>query len=143
MRYYYPFKERGYSFEAITVTGTRSDVVKSFIRRFKYLGNIVDVVSVNKINNHTYELFFLGDIKGMLKYLILKRGGVVISSYVSKGGIKDFTAYFFTKDINELEMSLYELRNELNNYGKVPTFNIVKVSKAPYIHATHLRLNRY
>lgn len=131
MRYYYPFKERGYSFEAITVTGTRSDVVKSFIRRFKYLGNIVDVVSVNKINNHTYELFFLGDIKGMLKYLILKRGGVVISSYVSKGGIKDFTAYFFTKDINELEMSLYELRNELNNYGKVPTFNIVKVSKAP------------
>ena len=128
MRYYYPFKERGYSLEVITVTGTKSDVVRSFIRRFKYLGNIVDVVSVNKINNHAYELVFLGDIKGMLKYLILERGGVVVSSYVSNG-VKDFTAYFFTKNMGELEVSLNELRSELNNYGKVSSFNVTKVSR--------------
>ncbi len=130
MRYYYPFKERGYSFEVITVTGTRSNVIKSFIRRLKYLGNIVDVVSVNKVNNHNYELAFLGDIKGMLKYLMLERGGIVVSSYVGNG-VKDFTAYFFTKDVTELEVSLYELKSELNNYGKVLTFNVTKISKAP------------
>lgn len=128
MRYYYPFKERGYSLEVITVTGTKSDIIKTFIRRFKYLGNIVDIVSVNKVNNHNYELVFLGDIKGMLKYLILEHGGVVISSQVGDG-IKDFTAYFFTKNVNELKYSLRELYNELGSYGKVLSFNIAEISR--------------
>ena len=129
MMYYYPFKERGYSLEVITVTGTKSNVVRSFIRRFRYLKNIVDVVSVNKIDNHTYELVFLGDIKGMLKYLILEHGGVVVSSYVSNG-VKDFTAYFFTKDADGLGTSLNELHNEFSNYGKVLSFSTTKVSKS-------------
>ena len=128
MRYYYPFKERGFSFEVITVTGTKSDIVKSFIRRFKYLGNIIDVVSISKVNNRIYEVVFLGDIKGMLKYLILEHGGIVVSSYVGNG-IKDFTAFFFTKNINELETSLSKLHNELNNYGKVLTFNITNIPR--------------
>ncbi|BDR93560.1 helix-turn-helix domain-containing protein [Vulcanisaeta souniana] len=127
MRYYYPFNDRGYSFEVITVTGNRGGTVKSFIRRFRYLGNIVDVVSVGKINNRSYELVFLGDIKGMLKYVILEHGGIVISSYVDSG-TKDFTAYFFTKDTNELETSLTELHNELSNHGKIITY---KVSRFP------------
>ena len=139
MRYYYPFKERGYSLEVITVTGTKSDVVRSFIRRFRYLRNIVDVVSVNKIDNHTYELVFLGDIKGMLKYLILEHGGVVVSSYVGNG-IKDFTAYFFTKNTDELKTSLNELRNEFSNYGKVLKFDTIKVSKVSLFTSPNYRL---
>ena len=127
MRYYYPYKERGYSFEAITVNGKEKDTLKSFIRRFRYLGNIIDVVSVNKLSNRQYEVIFLGDIRGMLKYIILNYGGIVVSSHVGNG-VKDFTAYFITKG-NDADLRFNDLYNELSIYGRVITFKVSRLSK--------------
>ena len=81
-----------------------------------------------------YELIFLGDIKGMLKYLILKRGGIVVSVDVSNG-IKDITAYFFNKNIHELKTSFNELYSELSSYGKVLSFNANRISRTPVFTA--------
>ena len=82
-----------------------------------------------------YELIFLGDIKGMLKYLILKRGGIVMSVDVSNG-IKDITAYFFHKNIHELKTSFNELYSELSSYGKLLSFNVNRISRTPVFTAS-------
>ncbi|ADY01449.1 Bacterio-opsin activator HTH domain protein [Vulcanisaeta moutnovskia 768-28] len=129
MQYYYPYRERGYSFEVISVGSRKNDVIKSFIRRFRNLKNIIDVVSVNKLNNRNYEITFLGDINGMLKYLILEQGGIVVSSYV-KDGVKDFTAYFFTKDYEYSSAMFKDLYDKFNNYGRIITFNVSKVPRS-------------
>jgi len=127
MRYYYPYKERGYSFEVITVNGRKKDISRAFISRFRHLGNIIDIVSVNKLSNRQYEVAFLGDIRGMLKYVILNYGGIIVSSYVSNG-VKDFTAYFITKG-NDADLKFNDLHNELSIYGRVITFKVNRLSK--------------
>ncbi|WP_069806656.1 helix-turn-helix domain-containing protein [Vulcanisaeta thermophila] len=125
MIYYYPFFDKGYSIEGIVVRSMKHDELKTFLRRLPHLGNIVDVVHINKINNHLYEVLFLGDIRGMVKYAILNEGGIVVSSKV-KEGTKDFTVYLIN-DNKERISSLYE---KLNNYGKLLDFTVNKIPRS-------------
>ncbi|ABW02624.1 helix-turn-helix domain-containing protein [Caldivirga maquilingensis] len=122
MVYYYPFFDKGYSIEGIVAQGTKYGELKTFLRRLPHLANIVDVIYINKINNHLYEVFFLGDIRGMVKYVILNEGGIVINSKV-KNGTKDFTVYL----INDHEEKISSLYEKLNNYGELLNFITNKI----------------
>ncbi|AOL16541.1 hypothetical protein BFU36_07335 [Sulfolobus sp. A20] len=122
-RYFYPYKEKGYSLEVIRVEG-KKDEIRDFIKKLNKSSNIKKVINIIKINNIQYDIIFLGDYEEMVKYVFLERNGILRKSVV-KDGLKIFDVYFIRYNKTQVE-NIYDI---LRDKGRILRFNINKNDK--------------
>lgn len=122
-KYFYPYKERGYSLEVIKVESNKNNEAKDFIKMFNKLNNILKVLDINKIDNSHYEIIFLGKYDEMLKYIFLENNNAILKNSIVKNGLKTFNLYFILTNKSQLN----EVYDILKDKGKLIDFNVERI----------------
>ena len=143
----YVVKPSELTLEAIAVHGLYSSLIRDFISELRSgLGNVYEVLYVNAVSRRYYEVVFLSEYDGVLKYELINTGCLTVQSHVHDG-VKEFTAYFTDKltaesacgalrrrgDVDLMDCSLMKVKHEplsnglaLNNILTQRELNVLK-----------------
>ena len=123
--------------ESIVAYGNDAGEVSEFIRRFRGggLGNVSKVLYIGQISARCYEVAYLANYDGVLKYVLIGSGAFAVKSMV-RGGVKEFIAYF--SDRTSAESACGRLKR-LNNVD-VLGCSVSRVRREPVTNAVALNM---
>lgn len=110
----YVVKPSELTLEVVAVHGLDSSLIKDFINALRSgLGNVFSVLYVNNVSRRYYEVAFLSEYNGVLKYELINAGCLTVQSRVHNG-VKEFTAYFTDKSTAESACGALKSRGDVD-----------------------------